>query len=193
MDRNRTDRNRKQRCSNYDNVVELEYDVVDDQEDVLPVRIFPARPIDDDEREYADRDLPRSSSSPSLSSLSTQGNPSIPPRETPPTAGPAVNRHLKPGKRKTRLDKRVTPVPPVEQRSRRRSPSPPVELENHMPNLTLCEPTCRREAQRATKQADLRPHTKGLQTAGSVQTNQRHSLDLETHNTETRSPRSQGK
>ena len=55
QDRSRIDRNRKQRCGNYNSVAESEYDVVDDQEDVLKVRILPARPLND-EREYAGRE-----------------------------------------------------------------------------------------------------------------------------------------
>ncbi|XP_037637193.1 cytokine-dependent hematopoietic cell linker [Sebastes umbrosus] len=188
MDRNRTGRNRKQRGGNYINVVEPEYDVVDDQEEVLKVRILPARPINEEEREYADRDLPRSSSAQSLSSLST-GNSNPPPRETTPTSGPAINRDLKPGRRKTRIDRRVPPVPPGEQLTHRSSPSPPVELVNHLPGLTLREP-CRRDVQRATKQVEISPHTKGLQSSESLHNNLRHSLDLETHTLETRSQRS---
>lgn len=52
QDRSKTDRNRNQRRINHNNVDESEYDVVDDQEEVLNVRILPARPIND-EREYA--------------------------------------------------------------------------------------------------------------------------------------------
>ncbi|KAG7224811.1 hypothetical protein INR49_013524 [Caranx melampygus] len=52
MDRARIDRSRNQTCGNYNNTAEPEYDVVDDQEEILNVRILPARPINE-EREYA--------------------------------------------------------------------------------------------------------------------------------------------
>ncbi|XP_023253928.1 cytokine-dependent hematopoietic cell linker [Seriola lalandi dorsalis] len=189
MDRDRTDRNRNQRCGNYNSTAEPEYDVVDDQEEVLNVRILPARPIHE-EREYADRDLPRSLSAQSLSSLAS-GNSNIlprrPPREIPHIIGPAVNRDQKPGRRKTRLDQRSTPVRPGDQRSHRLPISPPpsaLELVNHLPGLTVDRP-CRRDGQqKATKKAELGSHAVGLQRAESVSaphTNQRRSLDLETH------------
>ncbi|XP_042349782.1 cytokine-dependent hematopoietic cell linker isoform X2 [Plectropomus leopardus] len=198
MNRNRTGRNRNQRCGNHNNVAESEYDVVDDQEEVLNVHILPARPIND-EREYADRDLPRSSSAQSLSSLAT-GNANIPPREIPHTSAPTVNRDLKPSRRKARFDKRPAPAPPGDQHSHRCSPSPPPfisELVNHLPALTVHEP-CRRNGQKATKKAEFSSHTKDLQnaesaskkhaeSASSFHANQRHSLDLETHDIETRS------
>ncbi|XP_051276317.1 cytokine-dependent hematopoietic cell linker isoform X2 [Dicentrarchus labrax] len=180
MDR-RTDRNRNQRCGNYNSVLEHEYDVVDDQEEVLSVRILPARPIND-EREYADRDLPRSSSAQSPSSLST-GNSRILPRVIPINTGPAINRDLKPGRKKTRLDKRFTPVQPGHQPSHRPSPSPPptsLDLEKDLPALTLRDP-CKRDGQSATKRAEFSQLKKALHT------NQRHSLDLETHDIEKRS------
>ncbi|KAF0039950.1 hypothetical protein F2P81_008185 [Scophthalmus maximus] len=53
MDRGRrTDVNRNQRCGNHGGVMESEYDIVDDQEEVLNVRILPARPMHE-EMEYA--------------------------------------------------------------------------------------------------------------------------------------------
>ncbi|XP_078116334.1 lymphocyte cytosolic protein 2 isoform X2 [Sander vitreus] len=188
MDRNRTGRNRNQ--SNYNSVVARQYDVVGDLEEELHVCILPARPIHD-EREYADRDLPRSSSAQSLVSLST-GNSSILSREIPFTSGPAINRDLKPGRRKDKLDKGVTPVLPAGQHSHRRSPPPPPltsELVKDLPGLTLQE-RCRRDGQKATKKADSSSLPTGLQKAESVSSlhaNHRHSLDLETHNFETRS------
>ncbi|XP_051276318.1 uncharacterized protein LOC127374775 isoform X3 [Dicentrarchus labrax] len=182
----RTDRNRNQRCGNYNSVLEHEYDVVDDQEEVLSVRILPARPIND-EREYADRDLPRSSSAQSPSSLST-GNSRILPRVIPINTGPAINRDLKPGRKKTRLDKRFTPVQPGHQPSHRPSPSPPptsLDLEKDLPALTLRDP-CKRDGQSATKRAEFSQLKKALHT------NQRHSLDLETHDIEKRSQQNLG-
>ncbi|KAM7389157.1 hypothetical protein PAMP_023150 [Pampus punctatissimus] len=117
MDRSTTDRNRKQRCGHYNSTPEPQYDVVDNQQNMLNVRIFPARPINE-EKEYADRDLPRSASAQSLSSLTTGNSdvfPRCPPREVPFTPGPAVNRNLKPGRRQTRLgntNKQFRPVVP---------------------------------------------------------------------------------
>ncbi|KAK7921916.1 hypothetical protein WMY93_008818 [Mugilogobius chulae] len=67
MEDSRTQWRLKQRCGNQTEVLEPYYDVVDDHETVHNVHIQPARPIDD-EREYADRDLPRSSSAQCLPS-----------------------------------------------------------------------------------------------------------------------------
>ncbi|XP_026212837.1 cytokine-dependent hematopoietic cell linker [Anabas testudineus] len=195
MDCNRTDRNRTQRCGNDSSAVESEYDIVDDQEEMTNVQILPARPIND-EAEYADRDLPRSSSAQSLSSLPT-GNfnkvPRRPPREVIHIRGPAINRDLKPGRRKTRLDRRPAPVQPEEQHSNRCPPSPPapaLALVNHLPALTLQEP-CRSGGQlRATKRAEFSSCTTDRQRTASVSIlhgNHRHSLDLETHDIEKQS------
>ncbi|XP_071313202.1 cytokine-dependent hematopoietic cell linker isoform X1 [Trachinotus anak] len=188
MDRDRADRHRNKRCGNYNNVAESEYDVVDDQEEMFNVRILPARPINE-EREYADRDLPRSLSAQSLSSLATGNSnvlPRCPPREIPHIIGPAVNRDLKPGRRKTRLGQRSTPLHPGDQVKHLPSPPPPPsaqELVNHMLGLTLDKP-CRTDGQqKATRKAELSSRGRGLQRAESVSaphTNHRHSLDLET-------------
>ncbi|KAK5864532.1 hypothetical protein PBY51_015769 [Eleginops maclovinus] len=192
MDRNRKGNNRNQRSKiegSYQNsIFEHEYDVVDDHADLLNVRIFPARPIDA-EREYADRDLLRSTSDQSLSSLSS-GNPNSFPRDISLTSGPVVNRDLKPGRRKQ--VKKLPPVQPEVQHSHRRSPSPPAvtsELVSHLPRLTVQDTSCR-ERQRSTKRAEFRSRGKGPQCAEHVSdfhANQRHSLDLETHDLETRS------
>ncbi|KAM3613042.1 uncharacterized protein V6R79_019258 [Siganus canaliculatus] len=45
MDFSRRDRSRNQRCEDYDNMAEPEYDVVDDHKEALHVNILPARPI----------------------------------------------------------------------------------------------------------------------------------------------------
>lgn len=189
MDRSRTHRNRNERCGNYSSASEPEYDVVDDHEEVLNVRILPARPIDD-EREYADRDLPRSAAAAlSHSSLST-GN--ILPREIPITSEkPPINRDLKPNRRKTRLERRPLPPQPEEQLLHRSSQSSAPfisELVNHIAGLTPQEPF-RREGQRATEQSEFSPRSKGLQYAEDdpVFHNPRRSLDLETHDIEMRS------
>ncbi len=55
QERIRAERNRNQRCGYYSNPAESEYDVVDDQEEVLNVRILPAQPINE-EREYAGKE-----------------------------------------------------------------------------------------------------------------------------------------
>lgn len=199
MDRSRIERSRNLRCGNYNSVAESEYDVVDDQEEVLNVRILPARPIHA-EREYADRGLPRSSSAQSLSSLSS-GNSNLHLREIPRPPGPAINRDLKPGRRKTRFDRR--PAPPIrrpaDQHSHRPSPSPPPpppsppftsELVNDLPGLTLHEPRGG-DGRRTTREAEFSPHSHGLQRADSVHhNNQMRSLDLETHDIELRSQQS---
>ncbi|XP_060903502.1 cytokine-dependent hematopoietic cell linker [Labrus mixtus] len=166
--------------------MEPEYDVVDDQKEELNVRIFPARPIHE-EREYADRDLPRTSSAQSLSSPSA-GNPN--PRKVPlnPTSGPAVNRDLKPGRKKTRVAQKLPPAQPGLKPSYRCSSSPSPfasELENRLSALTIRDP-CRRDGHRDTHKADFSPHSKGPQSAQHV-SSQRLSLDLETHDLEKRS------
>ncbi|KAA8588695.1 hypothetical protein FQN60_010040 [Etheostoma spectabile] len=173
MERNRTDRKRNQRCRNYKNVVEPQYDVVGDQEEAPHVRILPARPIHD-EREYAGI---LGKSYLAFQYLAT---------------GCYSAKNKNPTYSHVALtDKRVTPVPPAEQLSHRRSPPPPPltsELVKHLPELTLQEP-CSRNGQKATKNADSSSLITGLQRAGSVlslHTNHRHSLDLETHNFETR-------
>ncbi|XP_047441787.1 cytokine-dependent hematopoietic cell linker, partial [Mugil cephalus] len=198
MDRSRAERNRTQRCGSYNDVNEHEYDVVDDQQEGLGVCILPARPIDD-EREYADRDLPRSSSAQSLSSLSSVNIPVLPrypPRETPHISriikGPAVNRDLKPGRQRTRLDKRLIPVHLEDQNSHRGSPSPPPppftsRLVNDLSAPTAHEPPRRSAPQKVTNNGDSISQSRGSHSAdrvSSLQTNQRHSLDLETHTLE---------
>ncbi|XP_028272820.1 cytokine-dependent hematopoietic cell linker [Parambassis ranga] len=195
MDNSGADWNRTQRCGNYNNIAEPEYDVVDDQEEMFRVHILPARPIHD-EKEYADRDLPRSSSAQSLSSVSAgfaNIRPRYPPRETPHSTGPAINRDLKPGRRETKLDKLVPPVQPGKQLSHRFSHSPPVfasELVNRLAELAL-QDSCSREAQqKATNNAENHVHIKGSPSTASFsapQTSQRHSLDLESQTIEHRS------
>ncbi|XP_037318045.1 cytokine-dependent hematopoietic cell linker [Pungitius pungitius] len=182
-------RNRNKRSSNYNNVTEPEYDVVDDQDEGIHARILPARPLND-EREYADRDLPRSPGATKLSSLCA-GHANMLPGEVPlpSVSGPAVNRDLKPGRRKVRLDKKPSPWLPGEQRFHRQSPSPPTEIVNQLPSLTIGE-SSRRGGLRETEKAELISQPKGLQSAESIlslHSNLKQSLDLETHNLETRS------
>ncbi|XP_028315730.1 cytokine-dependent hematopoietic cell linker [Gouania willdenowi] len=97
MDGRRGDRKRVERCVKHNSVVETEYDDVDVKE-VHVVQILPSRPIKDEEHVYADRDLPRSSSSHSLLSICS-GDANV---DT--TTAPAIRRDLKPGRRKIRLD-----------------------------------------------------------------------------------------
>lgn len=54
QDRRWVARNQDVKCGNHSDVSESEYDVVDDQEEMLDVRILPARPMYDD-TEYAGR------------------------------------------------------------------------------------------------------------------------------------------
>ncbi|XP_021165626.2 cytokine-dependent hematopoietic cell linker isoform X2 [Fundulus heteroclitus] len=184
MDRFKEDRNRAQTCGD---TVEPEYDVVDDQEEVHNVRILPARPIHD-EREYADRDLPRLSSAQSPSSISTRRPlPRYPPREITHNRGPAVNRELKPGRRKRKLDRRPPPLEPEEQPSRRCSPPHPpsaVDVASALAGLAVNEASGSEQLRHAER-GDVRSHAKGPQPA--MLTHQRHSLDLETHDLENRS------
>ncbi|XP_053284698.1 cytokine-dependent hematopoietic cell linker isoform X1 [Pleuronectes platessa] len=185
------DQTRNQRSGSYSDITEPEYAVVDDQEEVLSVCILPARPIYE-EMEYADRGLPWLSSAQSLSSRLADNSSSqlrCPHRETPP--GPAVNRELKPGRRKNILDKRFTPVPPGNQHSHRYSPSPPpssLQLVDKPPGLTH---PCRRDRkQKGTKKAVLGSQITGRQSPETVsgpRNHLRYSLDLETHDLEIRS------
>ncbi|XP_029021853.1 cytokine-dependent hematopoietic cell linker isoform X2 [Betta splendens] len=197
MDRIRTDRRGTQGCGNDSSAEESEYHVVDDQEKMVHVHILPARPIDG-EREYADRDLPRSSSAQSLSSLST-GNfhkgPRCPPRESSHSTGPAINRALKPGRRKVRSDKTPTPAQPGQQRPNRCPPSPPafsLELANRLPGLSLQE-ACRSDGKKkTTKRAELGSQNSAQQrqraeSVSGPHTTHRRSLDLESHDIEKRS------
>ncbi|XP_074530596.1 uncharacterized protein clnk isoform X2 [Halichoeres trimaculatus] len=190
MDCSRRDRHRNFTCVN-NSVLEPEYDVVDDQEEMLNVHIFPARPLYE-EREYADRDLPRSSSAQSLSSLSSGNSNTFRDIQHNPSSGPAINRDLKPGRKKTtKLVKRLLPQP-GEQHSYRSSASPPPfasELASRLSGLALHEPR-RRDGQRAPKKAEYSPQSRGPERAdyfSTQHTNQRHSLDLETHDLDKRS------
>ncbi|XP_072288358.1 uncharacterized protein [Eucyclogobius newberryi] len=103
MDGGRTQWRLKQRYGNQTDTLDPHYDVVNDQEEFHNVLIQPARPIDD-EREYADRDLPRSSSAQSLSSDPAAGHskvhPTYPPRKITIKPAPTINRDMKPGRRK---------------------------------------------------------------------------------------------
>nr|XP_020480421.1 cytokine-dependent hematopoietic cell linker isoform X2 [Monopterus albus] len=140
------------------------------------------------DRHRNQRDLPRSSSAQSLSSPFTDNfniMPRCPPRETPHSTGPAVNRALKPGRRNTRLDKSPTHVQPGDQHPHRCSPSPPPftsELDKFLPGLTLQEP-CREDGNlRAAKKGEFSSQSKGLRGAEGVsalRTTQRYSLDLD--------------
>ncbi|XP_013771578.1 uncharacterized protein clnk [Pundamilia nyererei] len=187
MDRSRAERNRTQRYAN--DVEEPEYDVVDNQEEVLSVRILPARPINDDQ-EYADRDLPRSSSAHNLSSLSPGNSnilPRCPPRETPFSTAPVINRDLKPGrqKMKTVTDRRIPPVPKGDQHSQRslQSPSPfTLELVNVLSGKAP-QQGCRRDREHGTtRNAEFSSHMKGpLSSESLTHGSYRHSLDLESH------------
>ncbi|XP_076005088.1 uncharacterized protein clnk isoform X2 [Genypterus blacodes] len=130
MDCGRKVKNRRQRCGYHNSREETEYSVADDQEDLHGVHIQPSRPMMCDE-EYADRDLPRSSSAPSLSSYPSGNSsslPSCPPREIPSTSGPPINRELKPGRRGPKLDDTASAVQPRDQLSQGCSDLLPIEV-----------------------------------------------------------------
>lgn len=180
MEHSRTQWRLKQRCGNQADILEPYYDVVDNQEIVHNVHIQPAKPMDD-EREYADRDLPRSSSAQSLSYLAT-GNPNVhptyPPRKTTLKPAPAINRDLKPRRRKKRTGEQLQSLNHHEPPSRRCPPSPqfPSELVEQLNGMTLQEN--RKERQRATRNVS----EFGLQNKGSrVESvpSPRFSMDLE--------------
>ncbi|XP_017263690.1 cytokine-dependent hematopoietic cell linker [Kryptolebias marmoratus] len=174
---------------------EPEYDEVDDHEEVHSVRILPARPINDD-REYADRDRPWSSSNQSLPAVSTHRvPPRFLPRDMPHIAGPAVNRDLKPNRRKIKLERRRPPLEPEDDESNRCNlPLPFVlELSRNISDLAVHEPGRKDPQLRTTKKGDSSLHLIGQQTAKSVSgqlTHQRHSLDLETHDLDNRAHQS---
>ncbi|XP_068182512.1 cytokine-dependent hematopoietic cell linker-like [Antennarius striatus] len=181
-DCSRTDRKRNRRCGSYNSVVQPKYDVV--EEDVPEVAILPAKPIND-ETDYADRDHPKLSWADRLSSPPT-GNSSIVPRKIHLTPGPAINRDLKPGRRKIRSENLASPLQPDNQHTHRFPPSPPpitLELVSHLPGLTLHEPGTK-DRQKATKKPEFSPRTKGLLTAeghSAPNNKQRSSLDLNLH------------
>ncbi|CAL1613919.1 unnamed protein product [Knipowitschia caucasica] len=144
-DVNRTQWRQKQRSGNQTYPLEPYYDTVDDQEPVHNVHLQPARPTHH-EREYADRDLPRSSSAQSLSSDLTTNNSTnhttYPPRKTSTKPAPIINRALKPGRKKhsaanISLTMNQHAGPP----SRRCSPSPhfPSELVMQLNEMVLQE------------------------------------------------------
>ncbi|XP_030595714.1 cytokine-dependent hematopoietic cell linker [Archocentrus centrarchus] len=185
MDRSRADRNKTQKCIN--DTEEPKYDVVDNQEQVLSVRILPARPINDD-REYADRDLPRSSSAQNISPFAPSNSNILPrcsPRETPFTTGPVVNRDLKPGRQKIKSDRKIPPVAQGDQHSHRSLPTPSpftLELVSVLSGMAEQEPF-KRERERETAR-NFSSHMKGPLSSESLlgpQSNYRHSLDLESH------------
>uniref|UniRef100_UPI003AB0D6D1 uncharacterized protein n=1 Tax=Centroberyx gerrardi TaxID=166262 RepID=UPI003AB0D6D1 len=182
MERSKKGQKNKQRCGYHNNVEEPEYHVVDDdQEDVLNVHIQPARPLHADQ-EYADRDLPRSSSAQSLCSNSSR------------VLFWTIKANLFHGSVHTRehtvvstvsfTDERVPAVQPREQHTQLPQRSPPSitkDLMNQISGLNL-QKACRRDGQRATKHAEFSASTTGAQSSESDSanhTNQRHSLDLD--------------
>ncbi|KAM4621614.1 uncharacterized protein clnk [Polymixia lowei] len=183
MEGNKKDKNSKQRLSHYSNVDEPEYDVVEDQEEVLNVHIQPAWPLQPD-REYADRAVPRSSSAQSTRSTSSCNSstpPRCPPRETLCNPGPVINRRLKPRRRLT-LDENKPAVKPREQNhplSQRSPPSLVNEMANRLSAMQL-QRTRRTEVQKSTTPAKLSEPTEGLQSpeSDSSHTSLRYSLDL---------------
>ncbi|KAM8848644.1 uncharacterized protein ACB058_012262 [Synchiropus picturatus] len=91
---------------------EQDYMQVDDPEDLRNVSILPAMPINH-ESDYADRDSPRSGSSPRRPSGNVHTSPITPPRGVQRTSvgctGPYVNRNLKPVRGRTSFDLQLQP------------------------------------------------------------------------------------
>ncbi|XP_020562072.1 cytokine-dependent hematopoietic cell linker isoform X1 [Oryzias latipes] len=184
MSRITIDMNSGQPCANT-NTDEPEYDVVDDHETMCNVHILPARPIID-EREYADRDLPRSASSQNFSCVSTN-HPRCLSRNFPRVPGPAVNRDLKPTKRKNKSKTTPPPPPPEDQISPRFAQSPTPSVQEMIDRLTVHTIIEEDLHLRRTECADSESRTRGRQRAESLSgasNNQRHSLDLETRDLE---------
>ncbi|XP_056136823.1 cytokine-dependent hematopoietic cell linker [Lampris incognitus] len=177
----------QQRYSRHNNTEDPEYHVVNDQEGAHNVHIQPARPLQAN-REYADRQLSRSSSKQSLCSNSSGTSdrlPRCPPRNTPFHQGPAVNRALKPTRNKVPLDKRASTVEPREQHghlSQRSHSTLTQELVNRITSLQLQKP-CRRDEWRGAETAEFRASTEDLQSCGDEaaanHTSLRYSLDLD--------------
>uniref|UniRef100_A0A4W5KIW5 SH2 domain-containing protein n=1 Tax=Hucho hucho TaxID=62062 RepID=A0A4W5KIW5_9TELE len=169
----------KQRYGRYSNMEEDKYHVPDNHEEEFLVHIHPARAHESD-RDYADRDISRSSYAQSISSTSS-GSPIIPPRHprrappctSPGNTGPAVNRQLKPRKpRRTQLDERTRVMEPAQQNMLlppRSPPSLPKDLMNKLSGLDLQRP-CRREQRRQQNVECNTPSNSNCQ---------RYSLDLE--------------
>ncbi|KAF3838678.1 hypothetical protein F7725_010446 [Dissostichus mawsoni] len=144
--------------------MEHEYHMADDHEEVLNVRILPARPIDA-EREYAG--LFQGQHRPRVFHPS-QANSNSLPRDFSLTSGPAVNRALKPGRRKK--DKKLPPLQPKDQALSF------VSSGDHRVSESPAGAYCTRfQPQRSAEHVS------------TLHTNHRHSLDLETHDLETRS------
>ncbi|XP_055080553.1 cytokine-dependent hematopoietic cell linker isoform X2 [Periophthalmus magnuspinnatus] len=168
----------KQRHENQADILEPYYDVVDDQETVHNVHIQPARPINE-EREYIDRDLPRSSSAQSLSSDLASGgskiHPTYPPRKTTTKQAPSVNRDMKPGKRK-HVTANLQSIQHRGPSSSRCPPSPhfPLELMEQLNCMTLQEST-KRQRQRPAKNVS----SQSSNSKGSHAERARFSIDME--------------
>ncbi|KAL0973632.1 hypothetical protein UPYG_G00207510 [Umbra pygmaea] len=179
----------KQRQSRYSNVEEDEYHVPDNHEDVFSVQIHPARSPQCN-REYADRDLARSSSSQSIHSGSS-GSPVIPPRFprgglscTPRNTGPPVNRQLKPGKRsRPQLDERTQDMESTEQQNMQRPPRSPQHLPDdliHKLSALEFQRPCRRDRKRGTQNVECNTPLEGQWLEREpLNHSQRYSLDLE--------------
>ncbi|KAG7517400.1 hypothetical protein JOB18_006732 [Solea senegalensis] len=188
----RTLRRNNQSCLSSSSVTEHEYDMVDDQEEVLSLRILPARPMNED---YADRAPPRPSSQ-GLSSHFTGNSNNLsrsPRREAPHFAAPAVNRDLKPSRRKTRLETRSVTVQTEEQHPRRCSLSPPSSALDSVPGLTPHK-TCWRNGQEKSAQKNgFSSQATGPQSTEPVSglhiNHRRHFLDQDTRHIDSRSRR----
>ncbi|XP_071255310.1 cytokine-dependent hematopoietic cell linker-like isoform X2 [Salvelinus alpinus] len=178
----------KQRYGRYSNMEKDEYHVPDNHEEEFLVHILPARAPESD-RDYADRDISRSSYAQSISSTSSS-SPIIPPRHpirglpcTPPgNTRPSVNRQLKPRKpRRTQLDERAQVMETTEQNMLlppRSPPSLPKDLMNKLSGLDLQRP-CRREQRRQQNVECNTPSNSNCLGREQTIQSQRYSLDLE--------------
>ncbi|XP_020779281.2 cytokine-dependent hematopoietic cell linker [Boleophthalmus pectinirostris] len=170
----------KQRYGDQGDILEPYYDEVDDHETVHNVHIQPARPIDE-EREYADRDLPRSSSAQSLSSDLASGHsiihPTYPPRRTTTKPAPFINRDLKPGRRKN-TSANLQSFQHTDPPSRRCPPSPrfPSELVDQLNGITLKESS---KKQRQNKTAKNVSSHSSSNSKGSHAERAKFSIDIE--------------
>ncbi|XP_039607432.1 cytokine-dependent hematopoietic cell linker isoform X2 [Polypterus senegalus] len=145
--------------SDYEIADEQEYTIVEDPEESHPIRILPAR-HDDNNHEYADRQIPmlhaKTSSSPDFNRFNN-----IPPL-TPkrPVPGPVINRDLKPNRRpqppavnsqfQMNSQNAQHPPRPVKKIPKERQPLPPEPILNIASDLQaiVAEPLKPRPAQR---------------------------------------------
>uniref|UniRef100_A0A2I4C4Z4 Cytokine-dependent hematopoietic cell linker n=1 Tax=Austrofundulus limnaeus TaxID=52670 RepID=A0A2I4C4Z4_AUSLI len=113
----------------------------------------------------------------------------------PQISGPAVNRDQKPGRRKTKINRRPAPLAPEEHEPHRcTQPSPfIVELSRNFGGLAVHGPSRNDRQLRSTEKKDSNLPLTVPRTGKSVSaqlTHQRRSLDLETHDFDNRTHQS---